>query len=98
MNLYKRSFSVLWPYWKQLTTASVSAALNAIFSGLMVWMFGPLLMTLFQVNNLPIVGSAASPSDSNSYPGRYQLGESDRFHGCSYPDSSGDTRDNEGLG
>jgi subfamily B ATP-binding cassette protein MsbA len=34
----------------------VSASLHAVFTGVMVWMFGPLLMTLFQVTNLPDVG------------------------------------------
>lgn len=53
VNLYRRTFSVLKPFWKQLVTASSSAALHAIFSGLLVWMFGPLLMTLFQVHTIP---------------------------------------------
>ena len=53
MNLYTRTFSVLKPYWKQLLTASGSAALHAVFSGLLVWMLGPLLMTLFQVDSIP---------------------------------------------
>ncbi|MEA2030184.1 MAG: ABC transporter ATP-binding protein [candidate division Zixibacteria bacterium] len=51
MNLYTRTFVVLKPYWKQLVTASGSAALHAIFSGLLVWMFGPLLMVLFQIDS-----------------------------------------------
>ncbi|MCP4549551.1 MAG: hypothetical protein GY835_24100, partial [bacterium] len=33
-----------------MVTASSSAAFHAIFSGLMIWMIGPLLMTLFQVD------------------------------------------------
>ncbi len=73
MGLYKRSFSVLVPYWKQLLTASISASLHAVLSGLLVWMFGPLLMTLFQVNNLPLVGATPSsttqvvvPTDSTT--------------------------------
>ncbi|MFQ5452737.1 MAG: ABC transporter ATP-binding protein [Candidatus Zixiibacteriota bacterium] len=52
MNLYGRTLSVLKPYWKQLVTASLSAALHALLSGMLVWMFGPLLMTLFQVENI----------------------------------------------
>ena len=55
MNLYTRTFSVLKPFWKQLVTASSSAALHALFSGLLIWMFGPLLMTLFQVESIPSV-------------------------------------------
>ncbi len=51
MNLYRRTFSVLKPYWKQLLTASTSAALYALLSGLLVWMLGPLLMVLFQVDS-----------------------------------------------
>ncbi len=49
MNLYRRTFSILRPYLRPLVTASTSAALHALLSGMMVWMAGPLLMTLFQV-------------------------------------------------
>ncbi len=52
MNLYRRTFSVLLPFWKQLVTASISAAIHALLSGAMIWMLGPLLMTLFQVGNI----------------------------------------------
>ncbi|UCC45486.1 MAG: ABC transporter ATP-binding protein [Candidatus Zixiibacteriota bacterium] len=51
MNLYRRSFSVLKARWKQLLTASVSAALHALFAAALVWMVGPLLMTLFDVES-----------------------------------------------
>ncbi|MBU8932445.1 MAG: ABC transporter ATP-binding protein/permease [candidate division Zixibacteria bacterium] len=51
MNLYGRTFGVLKPYWKPLVVASGSAALHAIFAGLLVWMFGPLLMVLFQIDS-----------------------------------------------
>jgi len=61
LNIYARTFSALKPLWKQLVTASSSAALHAIFSGLMIWMIGPLLMTLFEVNTMPEAGS--SPVD-----------------------------------
>lgn len=53
MNIYTRTLSVLKPFWKQLVIASGSAAMHAVFSGLMVWMFGPLLMTLFQLQSIP---------------------------------------------
>ena len=53
MNLYKRTFLVLKPYWKQLLTASMSATMHAVFAGMIVWTFGPLLMTLFQVESVP---------------------------------------------
>ena len=56
MNLYSRSFSVLKPFWKQLVTASGSSALHALFSALLIWMVGPLLMTLFQVESVPVIG------------------------------------------
>ncbi len=52
MNFYKRTFLILRSYWKQLAVASFSAALHAIFSGMMVWVAGPLMMTLFQAENL----------------------------------------------
>jgi len=55
LNIYGRTFSALKPYWKQLITASSSAAFHAVFSGLLIWMIGPLLMTLFQVGSLPSV-------------------------------------------
>ena len=51
MNLYARTFSVLKPFWRYLVTASVSAALCSLLAGLMLWMIGPLLMTLFQVDS-----------------------------------------------
>ncbi|HUV30313.1 MAG TPA: ABC transporter ATP-binding protein [Acidobacteriota bacterium] len=53
MNLYRRTFSIIKPYWKHLVTASLSAALHALFAALMIWMVGPLLMTLFQVESIP---------------------------------------------
>lgn len=69
MNIYVRTFSVIKPFWKQLVTASVSASLHAILTGLMVWMFGPLLMTLFQVSDIPgvtdVVPLAAEQISSN---------------------------------
>ena len=52
LNFYKRTFFILRSYWKQLAVASFSAALHAIFSGMMVWVAGPLMMTLFQAENL----------------------------------------------
>jgi len=52
LNLYRRTFSVLLPFWKQLLIASISAAAHALTSGAMVWMLGPLMMTLFQVDSL----------------------------------------------
>ena len=53
MNLYRRSFSVLKRLWKQLLTASLSAAIHALLAAVLIWMAGPLLMTLFQVETIP---------------------------------------------
>jgi len=49
MNIYARTFSALKPFLLRLATASGSAAMHAIFSGILIWMIGPLLMTLFEV-------------------------------------------------
>ncbi|MFH1372623.1 MAG: ABC transporter ATP-binding protein [bacterium] len=64
MNLYRRTFSVLTPYWKQLITASLSAALHALLSGLLVWMVGPLMMTLFQGVELPLISGETNQVQS----------------------------------
>jgi len=58
MNLYRRTFRILKSYWKQLAIASISAALHAVFSGMMVWIAGPLMITLFQVENLSLPGTS----------------------------------------
>ncbi len=47
MSLIRRTFSCLKPYWKRIFVASFSASLHALMAGLLVWMAGPLLMTLF---------------------------------------------------
>lgn len=54
MNIYYRSFSYLRPYAGKLIVASISAALFALFSGLLVWMVGPLLTTLFNTSELSL--------------------------------------------
>lgn len=73
MNIYTRSFSVLRPYWRHLITASVSAALYALFSGMLVWMAGPLLTTLFNTGDVagfnlmsPSPGQAVDSSATSS--------------------------------
>ena len=71
LNFYKRTFLILRSYWKQLAVASFSAALHAIFSGMMVWVAGPLMMTLFQAENLNLFNTPienvqkVSPSDNS---------------------------------
>ena len=69
MTLYRRVFSILRPYVKQLVTASVSAAIHALLSGLMVWMAGPLLMTLFQVQTVPGMDQTETAVHSTVQPG-----------------------------
>ena len=69
MNLYARTFSVLKPYWKQLVTASSSAAVHAALSGLMLWMIGPLLMTLFEVGPVPALEQAGIEVHEQVEPG-----------------------------
>ncbi len=63
MRLYRRIFDIVKRYWKRLVLASASAALHAVFSGLLVWMLGPLLMVLFQVEDVPFLGSEAGSGD-----------------------------------
>jgi len=65
LSLYSRTFSILRPFWRQLVIASGSAAFHAVFSGLLVWMFGPLLMVLFQIETIPGItdNSAAAAKD-----------------------------------
>jgi len=53
----------------QLLTASLSAALHALLSGLMVWMAGPLLMTLFQVQSPLSAQPAGTVAQAPAEPG-----------------------------
>ncbi len=53
MSLFRRTFSCLKPYWGHIVVSSISAGIHAFAAGLLVWMAGPLLMTLFQVAELP---------------------------------------------
>lgn len=46
MSLIRRTFACLKPYWKRIFIASSSASLHALMAGLLIWMAGPLLMTL----------------------------------------------------
>ncbi|HDL04561.1 MAG TPA: ABC transporter ATP-binding protein [candidate division Zixibacteria bacterium] len=52
MNLIGRTFRRLKPYWFHVIVSSLSAALHALFAGLLVWMAGPLLMTLFETSQI----------------------------------------------
>ncbi|HVP07438.1 MAG TPA: ABC transporter ATP-binding protein [Candidatus Acidoferrum sp.] len=62
MNVYRRTFGAIKPYWKQLVIASLSAALHALFSGLLVWLVGPLMSTLFQVQDVSGLLGSQTPS------------------------------------
>lgn len=66
MKLLRRTFSVLKSYWKRLAVASFSAALHAIFSGLLVWMIGPLMATLFELEKSPFATSDTAEVQSIS--------------------------------
>lgn len=61
MSLYRRTFASLKPYWKQLVIASLGAAVYALLSGLLVWMAGPLLTTLFAVDPTTVLSGSADP-------------------------------------
>ena len=70
MNIYRRTLAVLKPYWKQLTVASLSASLHAILAAVLVWMAGPLLMTLFQVSSIGgLPADAVTPGPGTSAVG-----------------------------
>jgi len=70
MNLLRRTFSYLKPYWGHILFSSLSAALYALLAGLLVWMAGPLLMTLFEVSQLPLPAEKAQTSniETNANP------------------------------
>lgn len=59
MNSYWRTFSFLKPYWHRLAVASSSAVLYSVFSALLIWMIGPLLVTLFSLSETGIPGGGA---------------------------------------
>ncbi|MCP4705049.1 MAG: ABC transporter ATP-binding protein [candidate division Zixibacteria bacterium] len=46
MSLLRRTFGCLKPYWKRIFVASFSASIHALLAGLLIWLAGPLLMTL----------------------------------------------------
>ncbi|MBD3401964.1 ATP-binding cassette domain-containing protein [candidate division GN15 bacterium] len=66
MSLYRRTFSALRPYWKHLAVASTGAAVYALLSGLLVWMAGPLLSTLFNVDANTMITGEAQPGVSEN--------------------------------
>ncbi len=61
MSLLRRTFSVLKSYWGKLAVASSSAMLHALLSGVLVWMIGPLMATLFELEQSGILSSPDSP-------------------------------------
>ncbi len=74
MNIYYRSFSYLRPYVGKLIVASISAALFALFSGLLVWMVGPLLTTLFNTSELSLFGMENPSAVAPAVPGSDSTG------------------------
>ena len=60
MGLLKRTISLIKPYWKRLIIASLSAAMHALFSGLLVWMIGPLMATLFELEESTLMSSSGA--------------------------------------
>ncbi|MCX6826723.1 MAG: hypothetical protein NTV06_05580 [candidate division Zixibacteria bacterium] len=62
MNLYSRTFQSLTSYWRYIIFSSLSAAFYAVLSGILVWMAGPLLMTLFAITDLPVLGGMSAAS------------------------------------
>ncbi|MEP0827915.1 MAG: ABC transporter ATP-binding protein [bacterium] len=57
MSLFRRTFSILKPYWRHLLGSSLSSAMYALLSGMLVWLAGPLLMTLFAVTDMGVTGA-----------------------------------------
>jgi subfamily B ATP-binding cassette protein MsbA len=66
MNIYRRTFSALKPYWKHLVLSTSGAAFYALLSGVLVWMAGPLLTTLFQVDSIPLMQDSVSGSGADA--------------------------------
>jgi len=60
LGLLKRTISLIKPYWKRLIIASLSAAMHALFSGLLVWMIGPLMATLFELEESTLMSSSGA--------------------------------------
>ncbi len=83
MSLLGRTFSVLTGYWKQLAIASISAALHALFSGLLVWMIGPLMATLFELENSSLMSSPDNDTQ-HSAPALPGGGEIDQQLGTAF--------------
>lgn len=50
MSVYRRTLGALAPYGKHLGASVALSALHAVSSGLLVWLLGPLLTTLFRVD------------------------------------------------
>ncbi|MBN2226476.1 MAG: ABC transporter ATP-binding protein [candidate division Zixibacteria bacterium] len=57
MSLLWKTLACLKPYWHRIIIASISAALHAVMASLLIWIAGPLLMTLFEVSDITIPGA-----------------------------------------
>ncbi len=75
MGHLKRTISLVKPYWKRLIIASLSAAMHAIFSGLLVWMIGPLMATLFELEESTLMSAsgAAEVQTAPEIPGNDRI-------------------------
>ncbi|MFQ5606401.1 MAG: ABC transporter ATP-binding protein [Candidatus Zixiibacteriota bacterium] len=68
-NIYLRTLSLLRPYWPRLTIASASAALYAFFSAALIWMIGPLLITVFSLTDVRVGGATPAEHVLDFQPG-----------------------------
>ncbi|UCD18392.1 MAG: ABC transporter ATP-binding protein [Candidatus Zixiibacteriota bacterium] len=70
MKLLWKTLGCLKSYWPRIIVASISAALHALMASLLVWIAGPLLMTLFAVSNINPPGArSATQVESADRPG-----------------------------
>ena len=47
MSLYRKILNYLLPYWKHMLVSMVSMIIFALLSGVLIWLLGPLMTTLF---------------------------------------------------
>lgn len=78
MKMLLRTLAYLKPHWKRLLVASTSAAIHALLAAMLVWMAGPLLMTLFDASDTLQTTTEGAPSAVEEKVGQ-QLGENYDF-------------------
>ena len=47
MSLYRKILDYLLPYWKHMLISMISMLIFALLSGILIWLLGPLMTTLF---------------------------------------------------